>query len=431
MRLCVDFVTASSERELAMPVRLDQVPTQALRPARPRVWLWLGFLLLCWLAGLALMAASGTQPLQNQSACFWGLALGVPTLGWCLLGFCRTVIYLGQQCAADGWDEAREDDLARRIGCGRRSQQILAVSLYTALSAQREPPHLQLDALLNGTKALKTQPSRLDGAALSYSRLAGDTDEELESAVRRVMLLVLADLSKTLMLLPSETPLALLLEVDCSLPEKRLLQLWQQAWTQSGIRQSVRAVEGSGLAVLDKWLDQHIRDQALLLVIAIKFASNQPEGAAEAAVGLLFGNRLTQMILPPVGYLHRPELERGTTPQTLLYAARQALDWVPLEVNSVEHIWRVAIEAQREIAMSTVLAELALPEKHSSGSHDLDTLLGHPGKASPWLAIAAASQALQRGIGPQFIFSGSSPDETELWSMVLTPALPLSSRDKE
>ncbi|WP_248807436.1 hypothetical protein, partial [Pseudomonas sp. MWU13-2100] len=320
----------------------------------------------------------------------------------------------------DGWDEAREEDLARRIRRGRRSQQVLGVSLYTALRAPGEGPTTQLDALLSGTKALKPQPSRLDRATLGHSRLSGDLDENIELALLRVLQQVLADLSPTLAQLPDDRELALLLEIDSSLPEPQWRRLWQQAWADSDIRQSIVPVEGRGLDAVDQWLDQRITDQALLLVVALQFAPQQPEGTAEVAVGLLFGNRLTQTTLAPIAYLHRPEQERGLTTEALLYAARQALDWVPLEAKSIEQVWRVGIEAPRETVLATVLVEVPMPVTHNQGLHNLDRLLGHPGGASPWLAIAAATQSLQRGVGPQFIFSGGSCAEAGLWSTVLT-----------
>ena len=185
-------------------------------------------------------------------------------------------------------------------------------------------------------------------------------------------------------------------------------------------------VESSGLKALDQWIDHRIGDNALLLVVAIQFAPLQPEGTAEVAVGLLLGNRLTQTVLPPTAYLHRPEQEREPTTDALLYAARQALDWAPLDAQSIEQTWRVGIDVQRDEALSTVLAEVSLPAKHNQGFCNLDTLLGHPGKASPWLVIAAATQTIQSGAGPQFIFSGGGCVDAGLWSTVLTPVPSLS-----
>ena len=408
-----------------MPVRLDQVPALAPRPARPRGWLWLGVLpLLLLLAGTAFLF--GTQAWRQQPVSFWGLALGLPLLVWCLLGFARVLLYFGQQQVADGWDKAREEDLINKVRRGRRVQQVLAVSLHTALQEPGGFPAAQRDALLSGTSALVAQPSVPGGAALRQSRLSGDTDEGPEHLLLRVLTQVLADLAQPLTQLPDDTPLCLLLEVESGLAQNLLQRVWRQAWSESGIRQSTVPVEGGGLKALDQWLDHRIGDQALLLVVAFQFMPQQPEGTAEAMVGLLLGNRLTQSTLPSIACLHRPEQERQPTADALLHAARQSLDWVPLDAPSIKQTWRVAVDAQRDADVSSVMAAVPLPAKYSEGVCNLDTLLGHPGKASPWLAIAAATQSIQCGAGPQFIFSGGSCVDTGLWSTVVTPVPSLS-----
>jgi hypothetical protein len=133
MRLHVDFVDATSERELIMPVRLDGIPPAAMRPAPPRVWLWFIFLLL----SLACSAGSTVLPLtlssDGSAFRFDGMALVAPVLVWGLLCGFRFAVASSSQCEADGWNEAREQDLLARMRSGRRSQQVLAASLYTAL----------------------------------------------------------------------------------------------------------------------------------------------------------------------------------------------------------------------------------------------------------------------------------------------------------
>ena len=410
-----------------MPVRLDQVPALAPRPARPRSWLWLGiFPLLLLLLGVGGTFLLGTQTLRQEPVNFWGLALGVPLLGWSLLSFGRVLLYFGQQQVADGWDKAREEDLIRKVRRGRRVQQVLGVSLHTALREAGALSATQLNALLDGVKTLKAQPSRQGQSVLRHSRIVGDTDEVPELALHRVLTQMLADLAPTLTQVPDATPLALLLEVGSTLPENVWQRVWRQAWSESGIRQSTVLVEEDGLEALDQWLDHRIGVQALLLVVAVQFAPQQPEGTAEAAVGLLFGNRLTQTVLPSMAYLHRPEQEREPTTDALLYATSQALGWVPLDAQSIEQTWRVGVDTQRDIALTTVLADVPLPAKPNQGFCNLDTVLGHPGKASPWLAIAAATQSIQCGAGPQFIFSGGSCVDTGLWSTVVTPVPSLS-----
>ncbi|WP_341524267.1 hypothetical protein AABC73_17175 [Pseudomonas sp. G.S.17] len=383
--------------------------------------------MLFLLLGIGLAVLFGAQPLHQQPASFWMRFLGVPLLGWCVLGFGRALLYVGQQGVADGWDESRQEDINHSMQRGRRSQQVLGTSLYTGLRERGQQPATQLDALLGGTSALKIQPSRLAEVDVLQSSLPGDTLEYPESVLLRVLVPLLADMAKTLAQLPDDQPLALLLEFDSGLPASRLSQIWQQAWSESGIRQPIAPVEGFGLAAVDHWLDQRIADQALLMVVALQFALLSPEGTAEVAVGLLFGNSLTQVALPPLAYLHRPEEEQGQSAEHLLYAVRQALDWVPLPASSIRQVWAAGRVAQRGAALATALAEVSMPAQHTPAFRDMDGLLGDSGQAAPWLAIAAATQNIQGCAEAQFIFSGGNSVDTGLWCTVLTPATPLST----
>jgi len=425
VRLCAAVVPAKRGRGLTVPVRLDRLPPPAPKPARPRLWLWLALLPLCLLLGVGLAWVLGGQAQFRDELRFWSFALGAPLLGWSAVSFVRASLFIGQQRAAQGWDEAREADLFSRLRRARRSQQVLSVSVYTGLRDVESPASAQLDAFLDGTRALKAQPSRADGEILRHSHLVGVTDAHLDGALLQVLVRTLNELRQTLAQLPDDKPLALLLEVDSQLQQGQVHQLWQQAWSGSGIRQSTTPVENRGLAAVDQWLDQRITDQALLLVVAVQYAPADAEGTAEAAVGLLLGNRLTQATLPPMAYLHRPEQESHLTTETLRHAMHQALEWVPLATSSIEQVWKVGIDAQRDVELTTVLTQASMPSKPNQGFCNLDALLGFSGKASPWLAIAAAAQAIERGAGPQFIFSGDSAVDAGLWSTVLTPVPPL------
>jgi len=409
-----------------MPVRMDQVPALALRPACPGMWRWLGLLMLFLLLGGGGALLFSTAPVSQQPLMFWGLALGIPFLGWSVLSFARVLLYLGQQHAADGWDEAREHDLMQRVRQGRRALEVLSVSLHTALRKPDESSTAQLDALLGGIRALKAQPARRDNVTLRHSRLAGDVNEDLEPALLRTLGQLFAELAPSLKQLPDETPLAILLEVETGLLDRAWDRVWQQALRKSGIRHTFVALEGRGLPALDQWLDERSDDQALLLVIAVHFAPKQPEATGEVVVGLLLGNRLTQTTLPPVAVLHRPELEQQPSTEALHYAVTQALNWGPVDATSVRHVWRAGIDAQRHAAINTVLGEVPMTVTRDQGIQDLDISLGHSGKAAPWLAIAVATHTMQGGAGPQFIFSGSGCIDAGLWSTAMTPVLPLS-----
>lgn len=409
-----------------MPVRLDKVPALAPRPARPSVLWWLGLLLFFVFLGMSTAVLLSVPPLEEQPMNFWTLHLGVPALSWCVLGFGRLLVYIAQHSVVDGWSEARQEDINCKMRRGRRSQQVLSTSLYTGLRELGQPPAIQLDALLCGASAMKIQPARLAESSALHSILPGDTLEDPEFVLRQVLGRLLADLAPSLAQLPHDQPLALLLELDSGMPEDRLHQLWQQAWVESGIRQPTTPVEGAGLAALDDWLDQRIADKALLLVVALQFASLQPEGTAEVAVGVLFGNRMTQTALSPLAYLHRPEEEREQSPEHLRYAMRQALDWVPLQGHLIQQVWGVGDISERGAALASALTEVQMPAQYTPAFCNLDDVLGASGLATPWLAIAAATQNIQHRAEAQFIFSGGRAVEAGLWCTVLTPVTPLS-----
>lgn len=415
-------------RKLVMAARLDQIPALALRPSSPRGRLWVGLLLLFLTLGLAAAWLFVDQSLAEQPVEFWILAAGIPCGCWCLLFLCRAIHYLGLETAANGWNQAREEHLSRTLQIARRHQHVLDVSLYTALRADDQTASEQLDALLNDTKALKTQPCRQEGIAL-HSRLAGEESREPKQVVRETLLLVLTDLAKTLDRLPEQTSLALLLEVDSALSEADTAEAWREAWQAAGIRQSATPLNGRGLEALDQWLDERSGDPALLLVVALQVAPQLPANTAEVAVGLLLGNPGHHSPLTSMACLHRPEQEGGAPGEGLRQAADLALNWVPVASSRIEHVWRVGIAAQREASMTTVTHALELSTRHATAHHNLDTLLGYPGKAAPWLAIAAASQALQRGAGPQFIFSGEGADASGLWGTVLMPVPPIKQQE--
>jgi hypothetical protein len=377
-------------------------------------------LLLCGL-GLTLWLAG--DAFTHQPNRFWLIALGAPFLIWCLLSLVRTAVYLGNFAVVDAWNDAREADLVQSIRRGRRSQQVLAVSLYTALrELGAENGEAQRDALQNGHKALNVQPDwQACEEGIRHSRLPQKQGESPEMLLRRVLLQVLSDIAEVLATLPEDKPLALLLNINSNVCEKQLNELWQEVWSESGIRQTATPVEGSGLSAVDGWLDQRIHDQALLLVVASQVAPTEVESTAEVVVGLLFGNRLTQTTLEPMAYLHRPEAEREPTTEGLLHATRQALDWVPVEASSIRHVWVVGADSDCIEAITAALNEAPMLAKHKQGLHDLSASLGNPGCAAPWVAIAAAVESICGEGKPHFIFSKDSTADMRLWCSVVMP----------
>ncbi|MGY4495207.1 hypothetical protein [Pseudomonas sp. TE3610] len=402
-----------------MAIRLDKLPPPALRPAAPNALRWAALLGVLLLVGLAKANHLATQTQEQDWRSFIGFAVVLPVLLWSLCFFTRTLIYVGQRGMADGWDSALDERRARLMRFGRRSQQVLAVSWYTALHEPDDGDgRKQLGVMLNDQPSLKAQTIRDGALSLRHTRLQGES-EGPEEALLQAMQTLLTDLAPTLAKLPADTPLAVLLELNTTAAPELLQHLWQTAWATSGIGHPIETLDGSGLSVVDEWLDQRIDDPALLLVIALQVAPPHPEGTGEAAVGVLLGNRLTQATLPPIAYLHRPQQERGAGQASLAEAARQALDWVPLPAIDIERTWCTGIVAQRSVALNRVIKDLALtPDQRPCCP---DALLGNTGLVAPWLAVAAATQAITCGAGPQFIFSGEGPVNTRLWCSAVMP----------
>ncbi|MFJ4376557.1 hypothetical protein ACIP1T_28570 [Pseudomonas japonica] len=408
-----------------MPIRFDNMAPAVEPPHAPVLWRWLLLLLLLLASGIAAAVLFSTTPLPEQGAQFWGMFCGLPLLFWSILAGGRVLLHVGQRSVARGWNEARAEDLQWRRLQGRRSVQLLASSAHTALREQlEEPTAVQLQRLLEGGRAVKTQPCRLQQRSVRHSRLPGGSpDPELVLLERLTG--VLDELAGALGRLPADTPLAFLFESDSGLPEGTLRKVWREAWRRSGIRQTMEPVEGSGLAALDLWLDQRLDDRALLLIVAFQFAPTHPLNTAEAVVGVLLGNHLTQTSLSPAAFLHRPEQVSEATREGMAVAVGHALDWATLDTESIEDLWTVGIAPSMSVVVSVALDEVFMSHAASRRSHDLDSALGCGGPASPWLAISLAAQAIEQGAAAQFILSSTSPQDNGLWSVVLTPAPPL------
>ncbi|SDI97458.1 hypothetical protein SAMN05216189_10116 [Pseudomonas delhiensis] len=415
-----------------MPVRLDNIPAPTESPSPPSLWVWLALLVLFLMVGFGLTLVLSQDAAAQDSTTFWRTSLGIPLLIWGGLLVVRLMVWVLQQGQAEGFNEQRFLDLSNRLRQGRRSLQIVASSFYSAAHEGNDGGTAgQIEALLSNRSALKSQPARgREEMVYRHSQLpaalvsAAQSDEEtyLLGLYRRV----LSDLAKPLSSLPTTQPLALLLETECALTDEHRARVWARAWRESGITQEVVAVKGTGLAAIDHWLDTRSNDPALLLVVAMRLASGEQDGTAETAVGLLLSNRQRQGGLIPRAYLHRPEQERTTTADDLLYAAQQALTWVPLPVAAVEHVWLSGIAPTRQPDITKALLDLPCLVKPGLGLYDLGASLGHAGCAAPWIAIASATEAAGINAKPQFIVSGAEDATQMLWCTTLTGVPPSS-----
>ena len=405
-----------------MPVNLKLIPAPAFRPRPPVWWKWLLLLVVMLLGGITDAILSNMSRADISTDEFWTSALGLPSLFWLTLLVLRISWYKGQLATAQSKDNARGRQLRREIQRGQRYLNVFGMSLHSAL---REPDDTdgskQWDALQEKVKGLKNQPSWKSREGIRHSRLAQINGESPEQMLSRGLKKTLNDLSLILSSLPPETQLDLLLEINSSIPENQIEDIWLNSWSASQIRQSATRIEGDGLTSLDKWLDDARSECSLLLVVGVQLRPDRTEGSAESIVGLLLGG---QSILPEsasLARLHRPELMHHAGTEDFQYALKQALEWVPISANAVKHGFLVGVKPEWHMAIATGLQAIHSPINVGQDIHDLRNTLGFPGPAAPWVAIACTVRGSQFS-GTQIIVSCDDQLNTPLWVTLVTPA---------
>ncbi|MBV6820169.1 hypothetical protein KWG64_19660 [Rahnella sp. PD12R] len=401
-----------------MPVNLNTIPGPSLRPAPPKPLRWLGALAGFIASGILLMRFLGK--LVGETS-FWWFAIGVPVLFWLVLMGLRMTVYMMQQIHANAWDKRREQVILQEVRRGRRALQILAAEHRTAHAAESQSTDTT-DALLRNENILFSQTSWEAQSSVRHSRLPDSEGELPQTQISNAFTALLKTLAEPLSHLPEDNPVAVLLESSSSLPDTKVRDLWRQAWLENELALPMEFIPGQGLIAIDHWLDYRIKDKAVLLVIALQIAPAQPENTAEAIAGLLLGNRLTQNTLPPIALLHRPELSQPE-PVALQEKIEQAIDWVPLRSTALQHLWLAGISGTskgHECAIVALQNPPLAAVDAATGVHDFNQFMGDPGLAAPWLAFAAAAQAISRSPAPHMIISGE-PDSNAVWSTVVSP----------
>jgi hypothetical protein len=424
-----------------MPVDLNKVPAPLDDPSPPRAGRWLALLTLLLLSGVCLAQWHADSAIFDLPNRLWLLGMGLPLVIWCVLALARLLALIHDQSATDAWNLARDADMARKLRYGRRSLQVLAVSLRTALrDCDAVNGDAQTRALIGGIRAVSVQGdwhNSPEGAR--HSRLAPMSDElpdelsilleaagldRLDPHLGRTLLSALqqtlADLANFLEEVPYRQPLELLLELDLGGSHSDPEQLWQALWSRSNIRQPVIRLEGHGLGAIDTWLDQRIGDEAMLLVVSARLTPHEVAGTGEAVAALLFGNRLTQTRLPPLAYLHRPQQVEVSSAEAWRDSARKALTWVPLDGALIRHVWLAGKVAAGVKLAPSMFEDLEVASAHK---HDLDAALGDLACAAPWVAIAAAVDSLRVEQQPHFIFSTDNVASLRPWCSVVMPPL--------
>lgn len=407
-----------------MPINLKIIPPAAWRPAPIRFGYWFSALgVLVVVAAIAGLAFDR----QGEGTRFWTLFPVVTMLVWFLVLNLRAMCWLFQNNYADGWDRRREETLLRKTRRGRRALQILHISVD--VPSPEESGKTAVTLLMEGPSLLKNQHGR--GRENYYfhtffpTHLMGqESDDSLDPEQQDLMVFqarlqkLLADVALALAPFSPQQTLAVLFEADTSILPRRFIPVWHDSLKEAGIAQPIEYVDGHGAQFIDEWLDSRVNDKSLLLVIAAQIAPEIREGSAEAMVALLLGNRLTQITLPPLAWLHRPE---QSEPLLLDEGIAQAADWVPLEAGQIKHVWLSGLTPEEASAVIPVMAIPLLSGVPSpTGRHNIDLIIGRAGFVSPWLAAAGAALSAQQTGSAHLAISADRGAGT-VWIQAITP----------
>jgi hypothetical protein len=344
---------------------------------------------------------------------FWLFALGVPLAIWVSVFAFRLGVWMLRDIKANGFDRKREQWILRETRSARRALQVLNASFITGHSSASQK-EIAISMQKNDSIII-SQVDREGNESIRMSRVTSSPQDTPNYLLTNLFSQLIANLPFAQF--PDKALLVVTFDISTSLPPEDIRHYWDEAWKKNNITVPVEYGEGSGLSIIDDWLNARIKDKAMLLVVGLQFNPSNSDNTAETGVALLLGNRLTQEALEPVALLHRPDL---APPGELEEGMRMAAYNVPLKENIVKHLWLAGLtKAQRAEVVESQNKHPAQSVEDDAVAN-LDVSMGHAGAAAPWLAIAAATEIARQTQSPQMIISGDTTQDV-LWSTLVTP----------
>lgn len=400
-----------------MPVDLSCIPAHAKRQAAPSFKRCVMFLIVLIASGGGITAYLWPTSAPTHTATFWFCFLGIPSVVGGIAFALRWLVYLSGEWLADGWDAARERDLAQDMRCGQRSLGMLGyvVHLPHVISAKSISQQLQIpEGIILPTKVDETGELLIHQASFSDFGLP-----VLVRVKERInSLLAEASLQNAFQRLPQKSPLAVLLQFspDISLSSEELGTLQQLVQNNIGSPFNFTFISGEGLQTVDVWLDRPDMMQNLL-VITLSLSEKIMDGSGEAAVAILMNSPETPEVTRNiVAQIHRPEQMKTT--QEISSALMQALHWGETTPDEIKHIWLTGTGTSNKA--STLLSTAGIRFPVAGQPCDIDIKTGLTGSVSPWLAIAVAAEQAGQSKSPQLVIY--VPDESiPPWFMTVCP----------
>lgn len=393
-----------------MSYTLKHLPERYPRPKSLKFSRWLIALAVMLSISVILMRIFGRYV---ENLYFWKFALGLPIVLWSVLFASYLLLWALQDSKANAFDKRREQWILRETRTARRALQVLDATFITGHSeiAQKEIAI----AMQNNESIIVSQVDRKGNESIRMSRVASSPQDTPKFVITNIFSQLIAALPFAQF--PDEVPLVIVFDISTSLPPENIRHYWDEAWQKNKVTIPVEYGEGSGLSVIDCWLNARIKDKAMLLIVGLQFNPSDSDNTAEAAVALLLGNRLTQETLSPLALLHRPD---PSPAEELESGMRMAAYNVPIKDGIVKHLWLSGMNNRQHAEV--VIHQNKPPAQAVEGDAviNLDSSMGHAGAAAPWLAIAAAAEIAQQTQSPQMIICGDTTQDV-LWSTLVTP----------
>lgn len=399
-----------------MPVDLSCIPARAKRHAAPSFKRWVIFQIVLIAIGGGITAYFWPAGMPTHTASFWLFFTGIPLAVGGIAFALRWLVYLAREWLADGWDAAREWDLAQDIQRGQRSLSILGyvVQLPHVVSAESISQQLLISDGI-------TLPSHVDDSGellIHYASFCNVAVPVLMKVKERIRLLLAeTSLQGAFQRLPQQQ-LAVLFQFspDIALSSAELDALQQLVQNSIGFPVNITFVSGEGLQALDTWLDSPDMMQNLL-VIALNLAEKITDGTGEAAIALLISSpESTEVTQSIVAQIHRPEQMKPK--QEMSGVLLQALHWGETTADEIKHVWLTGTGASNNASALLSTAGVRFP--FAGQPCDIDLKAGLTGNVSPWLAIAIAADRAGQSESPQLVMCVPH-QSTFPWFMTVNP----------
>lgn len=393
-----------------MTYSLKDIPKCYPRQAPPKISRWLAILVAMLVVSVIFMRIFGRYIDNND---FWLVAIGTPVVVWIVTFGFRMWIWSLQDSKANGFDRRREQWILSETRRARRALQVLNTTFITA--HQEDEQSCVAVEMLNNHSIIISQSDWKGEKSKRLSRITAEPEDTPELVASRLFSELIADLPVGQF--PENTSLVVILDISTSLSFPAVRDIWQEVWRESGLTCAVEYVDSNGPGVVNHWLDHRIKDEAMLLIVGLQLDPVVSNNTAEAAVALLFGNRLTLEALEPVALLHRPEAApTGELNEGMNMAAYN----VPLKKNIVKNLWLAGLTGEQRAEVIACQNAHPAQSVEDEAVISLDMSMGHAGAAAPWLAIAAATEIARQTQSPQMIICGDTTQNV-LWSTLITP----------